>query len=132
MTLTLQNYIPTDGSDALFVNRNGQSMTGSSYRYHFNKAKNVFITQLRNSINPVDRSNASKLENYEWSTHIGRGIFTNLLAEEATNPYDIALPRGDASIESSIVYQSNTMRMKEKLEHRIDQLYKNYIPKLLT
>lgn len=128
----LQNYLPMDESNALFVNRNGQAMTGSSYRYHFNKAKKEFLKQLRSSTNPIDRNNASKLETYEWSTHIGRGIFTNLLAEEAANPYDIALPRGDSSIESSIVYQSNTLRMKEKLEQRMDLLYKNYIPKITT
>ncbi len=71
-----------------------------------------------------------KLEEYKWSTHLGRGIFTNLLVEEADNPYDIALPRGDSNLSSSLVYQGNTERMRKKLRTGCNKLYKDYLPKL--
>jgi len=89
------------------------------------------LKQLRNSSNPDDLVYAIKLEEYKWSTHLGRGIFTNLLAEEADNPYDIALPRGDSNLASSLVYQGNTERMRKKLEDRMQHLYKDYLPNLI-
>ncbi|WP_231571297.1 tyrosine-type recombinase/integrase [Gordoniibacillus kamchatkensis] len=127
----LNTYKATDGSDALFVNRDGRAMSGRGYRYYFEKAKEAFLGLLKHSDDPKDKIAALKLRGYKWSTHIGRGIFTNLLAEEAQNPYDIALPRGDSSLSSSIVYQGNTLRMKENLEARMNDLYKDYLPKLL-
>ncbi len=127
----LENYKSTDGNDALFVNRDGKAMSGSGYRYYFEKAKEAFLNVLKNSSEPSEKVAALKLREYKWSTHIGRGIFTNLLAEEAQNPYDIALPRGDSNLSSSMVYQGNTLRMKENLENRMNDLYKDYLPKLL-
>ncbi|WP_240417366.1 site-specific integrase [Paenibacillus periandrae] len=124
-------YTPEDGSDALFVNRDGKAMSGQSYRAYFSKLKKEFLKQLRKSSNPDDIVYAVKLEEYKWSTHLGRGIFTNLLAEEADNPYDIALPRGDSNLSSSLVYQGNTERMRKKLESRMQQLYDNYLPNLI-
>jgi hypothetical protein len=91
----------------------------------------AFLNVLKNSSEPSEKVAALKLREYKWSTHIGRGIFTNLLAEEAQNPYDIALPRGDSNLSSSMVYQGNTLRMKENLENRMNDLYKDYLPKLL-
>lgn len=127
----LDNYIPVDGSDALFVNRDGKAMSGQSYRAYFSKLKKEFLKQLRNSPNTDDIIYGVKLEENKWSTHLGRGIFTNLLAEEAENPYDIALPRGDTNLSSSLVYQGNTERMRKKLENRMQELYKNYLPDLI-
>lgn len=127
----LENYKSKDGSDALFVNRDGKAMSGRGYRYYFEKAKEAFLNVLKNSSEPSEKVAALKLREYKWSTHIGRGIFTNLLAEEAQNPYDIALPRGDSNLSSSMVYQGNTLRMKENLENRMNDLYKDYLPKLL-
>lgn len=126
----LGNYSASDDSDALFINRDGKAMTGRTYRDYFSKLKNEFLKQLRESSNPTDKMWAIKLETLKWSTHIGRGIFTNLLSEEATNPYDIALPRGDSSLASAMVYQGNTKRMKDNLEKRMDELYKGFLPQL--
>ncbi|MEE4567215.1 hypothetical protein V2U94_06175 [Paenibacillus polymyxa] len=126
----IEIYSCIDGSDALFVNRDGKAMSGQSYRAYFSKLKNEFLKQLRKSSNPDDLIYAIKLEEYKWSTHLGRGIFTNLLAEEANNPYDIALPRGDSNLASSLVYQGNTERMRRKIESRMQYLYKGYLPNL--
>lgn len=127
----LENYVPADGSDALFVNRDGKAMSGQSYRAYFSKLKKEFLKQLRKYPNTDDIIYGVKLEEYTWSTHLGRGIFTNLLAEEADNPYDIALPRGNSNLSSSLVYQGNTERMRNKLENRMQELYKGYLPNLI-
>ncbi|CAN7200967.1 hypothetical protein LJR153_000570 [Paenibacillus sp. LjRoot153] len=127
----LEQYKANDGSNALFVNRDGKAMSGRGYRYFFEKAKEHFLDALSLSKDPSDKIAALKLREYKWSTHIGRGIFTNLLAEEAQNPYDIALPRGDENLSSSMVYQGNTLRMKENLEDRMNNLYTGYLPKLI-
>lgn len=38
----IENYPPMDGSDALFVNRDGKAMSGQSYRAYFSKLKRIF------------------------------------------------------------------------------------------
>ena len=117
-------------TDALFINRDGKAMSGQSYRYHFSKVKQHFINDLLSSSNPTDRTTAMKLISSKWSTHIGRGIFTNLIAENASNLQEIVLMRGDSNYESSLTYLANTERMKKKLEDYLDGLYGKEIPKL--
>lgn len=124
----IRSYTPTDGSDSLFVNRDGKAMTGRSYRQYFTKLKGEFLKSLRESDDPKDKMWGIKLESLKWSTHIGRGIFTNLLSESAQNPYDIAIPRGDSTLAAALVYQGNTKRMKENLEKRMEEMYKDYLP----
>ncbi|KGR90474.1 hypothetical protein CD30_11060 [Ureibacillus massiliensis 4400831 = CIP 108448 = CCUG 49529] len=112
------------GETPLFLNQKGLAMTGNNYYYHFNRIKDIFLQCLRDSDNMADRNNALVLESELWSSHIGRGIFSNLLAEEADNLYDVSFPRGDKSFESVKPYLANTKRIKEKLEKKIDEIYK--------
>jgi hypothetical protein len=124
----LKNYTSNE-TDALFVNRDGKAMTGQSYRYQFSKVKQQFINDLLSSSKPVDRTTGMKLISSKWSTHIGRGIFTNLIAENASNLQEIVLMRGDSSFESSLTYLVNTETMKKKLEDYLDGMYGQQIPK---
>ncbi|WP_445480339.1 hypothetical protein ACULLL_09255 [Lysinibacillus irui] len=119
-----------NGESPLFINRNGLAMTGSSYYYHFKKVKLAFLKKLRDSPNSKDRLNAITLENCKWSTHIGRGIFSNLLAEEADNVYDISFPRGDKNFNSVRPYIANSKKMKTKLEAKITEIYENNLVNL--
>ncbi|MCU5054841.1 MULTISPECIES: hypothetical protein [Bacillus cereus group] len=123
--LHYQQYIKNSNTNALFINKTGMPMTGASYRYYFTKAKIAFINYLKHSQDPNDKIASIALSNTDWSTHIGRGIFTNMLAEVAKNPQDVALLRGDDNISSSLDYMSNTKRMKTNLEHYLNQLYIN-------
>lgn len=116
--------IVIDGDSPLFPNRDGLAMTGNNYYYHFKKVKKIFLQTLRNSNNIEDRNNALAIDSSRWSTHIGRGIFSNLLAEEADNLYDVSFPRGDKSFDSVKPYLANTKRIKEKLEKKIDEIFK--------
>lgn len=123
--LHYQQYIKNSNTNAIFINKTGMPMTGASYRYYFTKAKIAFINYLKHSQDPNDKIASIALSNTDWSTHIGRGIFTNMLAEVAKNPQDVALLRGDDNISSSLDYMSNTKRMKTNLEYYLNQLYIN-------
>lgn len=116
------NYLRNSDSEAVFVNKHGKAMTGASYRYYFKKIKSSFINYLKESSNPHDKIASISLANSNWSTHIGRGTFTNMIAESAQNPQDIALLRGDDDISSSLDYMSNTKRMKQNLEFHLELL----------
>ncbi|PFD40357.1 hypothetical protein CN285_13855 [Bacillus cereus] len=123
--LHYQQYVKGSDINAIFLNKKGLPMTGASYRYYFTKAKKAFINYLKHSKDPNDKIASIALSNTDWSTHIGRGIFTNMLAEVAKNPQDVALLRGDDNLSSSLEYMSNTKRMKTNLEHYLNQLYIN-------
>ncbi|WP_340015779.1 hypothetical protein [Paenibacillus sp. FSL K6-1318] len=127
----IELFAPTDKSNALFVNRDGKSMSGRSYRQYFDKLKRSFIEYLKLHGDSDDKLIAHHLSMMSWSTHIGRGTFTNMLAELAENPYDIAFPRGDKSLLSSLSYMSRTERMRKKLEEKFNNMHGLYIPKLI-
>lgn len=114
-----------DSNTPLFINRNGQALTGKSLRDAFNNVKEKFLSELVCSNNPDDVITAINLKSSKWSFHIGRGTFTNLIAKKAKNPYDIALPRGDKSIISSLTYMSDSEEMKKKIEELINEIYVN-------
>lgn len=124
-------YRDTDNTNALFVNRNGKAMSGKSYRQYFDKLKNCFITYLKLYGDVEDKLVAHHLNSVSWSTHIGRGTFTNILAEEAENPYDIAFPRGDKNLLSSLSYMSRTERIRKKIEQKFNNMQDIYIPRLI-
>lgn len=127
----LSKYRASDNSNALFVNTNGEAMSGRSYRQYFEKVKKHFIEVLRNSNNEQAVIIANHLRFVKWSTHIGRGTFTNLLAEEADNPLSLAFLRGDKNINSSLYYISKTERQRNKYISKIEIMHKDYIPSLL-
>lgn len=120
-----------DNTNALFVNRDGKAMSGRSYRQYFDKLKRSFIEYLKTYGDIEDKLLAHHLSMMSWSTHIGRGTFTNMLAEIAENPYDIAFPRGDKSLLSSLSYMSRTERLRKKLEQKFNNMHEAYIPKLI-
>lgn len=110
----------------LFINRDGKAMTGKCIRYHFNKTKVAFIQELLSSENPDDVITALNLQSTKWSFHIGRGIFTNLTAKSAKNPYEVALARGDRSIFSALTYMADTPEMKAEVEKLLEEIFMSY------
>lgn len=113
------------GDSPLFINRDGLALSGSSYYYHFRRIKEAFLKTLRESNSSKDRLNAITLEASKWSSHLGRGVFSNLLAEEADNLYDISFPRGDKSFSSVKPYLANTSRIKKKIESKLNAIYED-------
>ena len=116
---------------ALFVNRDGKAMTAESYKYRFNKVKKEFLAYLKR----IDDPKYNDYSTFKWSTHIGRGIFTNFIISQGLctiggvfNPRLLADLRGDKSTSSAQDYidtyslvriiQSSTNIMVDELSKR--------------
>lgn len=117
----IKNYTAKDGSGALFANKDGKPMTDYSYRYYFNKLKAKFIERLVKSNDIKLRNYGIDLQAMKWSTHLGRGVFTNMIAEVATNIAQIRQARGDSTFDAAFDYLSDTTKMANALyENHLD------------
>jgi integrase len=124
-------FKPKDGGDALFVNRDGKAMTAKSYSQYFNNVKDRFCDYLKAYGDEEDVALAGHLRYVNWSTHIGRGTFTNMIAERTDNPFLIAYKRGDSTPESSLPYIQKTARIRKKIEAAFSNLNNKYMPSLV-
>lgn len=119
----LKKYKATDGSNALFSNTKGQAMPKFTYEYYFNKLKEQFLKKLGESENSTLRNHGLVLKSCKWSTHIGRGIFSNLVAEQAQNILQVMSYRGDTNAQSSLPYVLGTNKSKKKLTENYNDMY---------
>lgn len=91
-------------TEALFVDNNGDAMDGKTYQRFWSRVKRRFLIALKESSYSYyyDFCNQESV----WSTHIGRGIFTNLCLEYglAKTARELANLRGDRNEKSSIPY----------------------------
>lgn len=120
------NYKAIDGSNALFVDTNGQAMTANVFKAKFKKVKKAFIKYIKDSKNPVVNAYAAKLQSDRWGVHILRGIFSWLYAEKVGSTSkgikQLQSARGDKSPESAMRYLSDideVNRMREKAIHEV-------------
>lgn len=118
-----ENYKPTDGSTALFVNAEGKAMAKFTYEYYFNRLKRHFLKLLSGSDNPLLVNYGLELSSAKWNTHICRGIFSNLIAEDAQNVLQIMSARGDSNPLSSLTYLNGSTKMLEMLKGNYDDMY---------
>lgn len=87
----------------LFINlKTGNAITGKSYSNKFDKVKEKFLEELLLESKIKDYY---LLTNNNWSSHIGRGIYTNLLYSLDLTPTQVALLRRDKNIHSAEAYQ---------------------------
>ncbi|MDW7615160.1 hypothetical protein SC499_10600 [Peribacillus simplex] len=87
---------------SLFVSdRTGLPITGKQYHTKFMKVKKAFLKALSTEENINDYLLLAK---NNWSTHIGRGVFTNFLLDLGLNTTQIAIARGDKDINSALAY----------------------------
>ncbi|MGY3718286.1 site-specific integrase [Sutcliffiella cohnii] len=95
-------------SEALFISeRNFKALRGKRYSAKMEKIKQQFLNNLlvKNQVEDY-----ILLTNNKWSTHIGRGVFTNILIDLGLTPTQIALARGDRSLQSALSYvDENTL-----------------------
>lgn len=124
----IQNY-KSPISNAIFTNTNGKAMTSDMYRYYFNKAKHAFINTLISSNDIILKSNGLFLQNQKWGTHIGRGIFSNMVAEYADNITEIAAWRGDSNLDSSLSYITDTKKIEQQIITVMNNLYLHHLSK---
>ncbi|WP_053218850.1 site-specific integrase [Virgibacillus senegalensis] len=108
---------------SLFVNpSNGMPMSGQNYEKKFGEVKEKFLNRL---------IEVGRLEDYEylsepWSTHIGRGVFTNFLLDIGLSVSQLAIARGDKNIDSAISYveEKNAIENIEKAINEVSVAYK--------
>lgn len=110
--------------DALFLNKDGKPMADFTYRYYFNKAKDKFIERLKSSESVELRHYAVELQTAKWSTHIGRGIFSNIISNISDNILEIAQARGDKSLDSPLAYLSDSDKMAVSLFENDKDMWK--------
>jgi integrase len=111
------------GCSALFINNNGLPMSRDSYYYYFEKLKRAFITKLRAQKNPLFKLYADFLNSKNWSSHICRGVFSEIVADSAKTPIEIAIWRGDSDIKSCLSYLSDSRRLGEKVTANLNDFY---------
>lgn len=92
---------------ALFVDGNGFPMSGKVYERRFLKVKKAFLKSLIGQPEYEDISSAI------WSTHIGRGVFTNTLIKMGLSVTQIAIARGDRNINSALDYIDAVLSAKQ-------------------
>src|SRR5699024_10719646 len=102
----------------LFFNKDGNAMSGQVYTNRFHKVKKHFLVEL---LNQERFDDYNLLSSTTWSTHIGRGIFTNLLIEMGLTEVQVAIVRGDRNTLSNRDYYDNTTSKR---------LINQYLPKI--
>lgn len=112
-------------TNAVFINNNSLPMTAENYRYRFNKLKELFIKELEKSDSPEYKAYAVTLRSFNWSTHIGRGVFSNMSAQVAENPTELAVMRRDKNVNSAITYIFDSDKMDIKLTNLMNKFYDN-------
>jgi hypothetical protein len=125
----INSYKATDGSNALFVNANGKAMAKFSYQYYFSKLKGKFLQTLEESESVLIKNYAIELSSAKWDTHICRGIFSNLIAEDAENVLQIMSARGDKDPLSSLTYLNGTKKMLDILKDNYNDMYVELLEK---
>lgn len=94
---------------ALFIDyKTGQPLNGLQYYRRFTKVKDAFLTKLSND-NHID---FDFLNDNNWSTHIGRGVFTNILLERGADIVTTAIARGDKTLDTVIKYVDRKIGIK--------------------
>ena len=112
---------------AVFIDKNGNPMTVNTYWKRFNRVKKEFIRRLYECPNMEAQMYAVFLESYRWSTHIGRGTYSNIVAQNANSISEIAIMRGDSSLSSSLPYLNDNRSVEKKIQHTFDCFYKEEV-----
>lgn len=113
-----------ENMSAVFIDKNGNPMTVNTYWKRFNRVKKEFIKRLYDCPNMESQMYAVILESYRWSTHIGRGTYSNIVAQNANNITEIAVMRGDGSLSSSLPYLNDNRSVEKKVQYTFDSFYK--------
>ncbi|WP_144528936.1 site-specific integrase [Peribacillus simplex] len=104
--------------NALLINRHtGLPITGSNYAEKFNRVKEAFLKKLADEHRVTDHN---FLTAKPWSTHIGRGCFTNFCLDIGMKIGEVAVARGDSNVNSVLDYLEEKVAvqtLKRAIEH---------------
>lgn len=110
-------------TDAVFIDFNGHPMSKDTYRRNFERLKKAFMNRLKSSNSIHLKLYSNFLNTQPWSTHIGRGIFSNILSEIANNATEIAVWRGDSSLDTALSYVCDSKKVERKLILNMNAFY---------
>lgn len=113
-----------ENMSAVFIDKNGNPMTANTYWKRFNRVKKEFIKRLYECPSMETKMYALFLESYKWSSHIGRGTYSNIVAQNANNIGEIAVMRGDSSLSSSLPYLNDNKAVGKRVQDTFDFFYK--------
>ncbi len=125
----IRKYKCVDNSGAIFANKDGMPMTIGSYNYYFSKLKNIFLKRLKECDNPTLKVQGDILNAAKWKTHIGRGIYSNNLAE-FMSASELKIARGDKFINSSDSYLEETKRIGKLYEENAEGAFQALIKRI--
>lgn len=117
---------PNVNTKALFVDRNGNAMTGEVYHTRFALLKECFLQKLGERKPSLEKEYRY---NYRWASHIGRHIYTNYLLKTGLCNDSLGTPdaiilknlRGDSNILSAMAY-IDRMAVLESIQEKLEQL----------
>lgn len=121
--------------DALFIDKKtGLAINGQQYNRRFNKVKMAFLKFLSDN----NYRDFDYLNDNPWSTHIGRGVFTNIMLDQTEDVIATVIARGDKTLDTVLDYidrrkalkytQSIVKDFKENLKNEkelIEEAYKS-------
>lgn len=119
------NELPKSNTRALFIDSNGNPMSGEVYARRFKVLKEAFLNKLGERKPALEKEYRQK----RWASHIGRHIYTNHLIKKGIVNDASGLPcartlanlRGDSYIYSSMTY-IDTTSVLEQIQNRLNQL----------
>lgn len=120
-------YYATDGSDALFSNKKGELLTSKMYSYYFEKIKREFINKLIRSENVEVRLYGMFLNMEKWSTHLGRGVASNFIADSTNSAHQVSSFRGDNTLDASVTYTEDTSKFRDMIYKSGSEFYEKGI-----
>ncbi|AKP77172.1 Site-specific recombinase XerC [Priestia megaterium Q3] len=120
----LDKYRKVNKYGALFIDRNGNPMSGAVYEKRFANVKKAFLKYVQLNMPEY----YSLLINMSWGTHIGRGTYTNLMARIVTSQSELAILRANTTLEAAIVYLSKH-NIRKEIQQGLEQMYRETIEK---
>lgn len=126
LSLLYMNHIKkykNQSISAVFIDNNGNPMSKDTYYRNFKKLKEAFINKLKASDSLYLKLYSSFLNSQKWATHIGRGTFSNIIADVAENATEIAIWRGDSNLDSALSYISDSRKLEKKLIKNMNNFY---------
>ncbi|WP_219376027.1 hypothetical protein [Bacillus mycoides] len=104
---------------ALFINCQGKAMQTHTYRNHFNNLKRFYLGVLKNTNGRYE--DFKEFRDTKWSTHIGRGAFTNLCLDAGYSAVQTSILRGDKSPQAMLDY-TDILTATSSIIHAIDTI----------
>ncbi|MEC2390016.1 hypothetical protein BK709_01025 [Bacillus thuringiensis serovar shandongiensis] len=104
---------------ALFINNRGEAMQTHTYRNIFNHLKRFYLGMLKNTNGRYE--DFKEFRETRWSTHIGRGAFTNLCLDAGYGAVQTAILRGDKSPQAMLDY-TDILTATSGIIHAIDTI----------